>query len=109
MPPSLREWLPDEHLAWFVLDAVEEMNLDAFYAAYRADGWGRAAHDPAMMVALLLWSSVRLASVADADKRRGAVASAARASDGGTTRVPGVDATDDEMARLEAAVRGDDR
>jgi len=56
MPPSLREWLPEEHLAWFVLDAVEEMDLAAFYGAYRQDGWGRAAHDPAMMVALLLYA-----------------------------------------------------
>jgi transposase len=56
LPPSLREWLPEEHLAWFVLDAVEEMDLGVFYAAYRADGHGRAAHDPAMMVALLLYA-----------------------------------------------------
>src|SRR5688572_3043813 len=56
LPPSLREWLPDDHLAWFVLAAVEEMDLTGFYAAYRADGHDRAAHDPAMMVALLLYA-----------------------------------------------------
>ena len=56
LPPSLREWLPESHLAWFVIDAVAQMNLAAFYAAYRADGHGRAAHDPAVMVALLLYS-----------------------------------------------------
>src|SRR5919106_3374907 len=56
LPPSLREWLPEDHLAWFVLAAVEEMDLSAFYAAYRPDGHGRAAHDPAMMVALLLYA-----------------------------------------------------
>jgi transposase len=55
LPPSLREWLPEDHLAWFVIDAVAEMNLAGFYASYRADGHGRAAHDPAMMVALLLY------------------------------------------------------
>lgn len=55
LPPSLREWLPENHLAWFVLAAVEEMNLDDFFAVYRADGQGRPAHDPAMMVALLLY------------------------------------------------------
>jgi hypothetical protein len=33
LPPSLREWLPDDHLAWFVLDAVGEMDLGEFYAA----------------------------------------------------------------------------
>jgi transposase len=56
LPPGVREWLPDGHLAWFVLDAVEAIDLAAFYAEYRDDGWGRAAHDPAMMVALLLYS-----------------------------------------------------
>src|SRR5919206_257141 len=56
LPPSLREWLPEGHLAWFVIDAVGQLDLRVFYAAYRADGHGRAAHDPAMMVALLLYS-----------------------------------------------------
>src|SRR6187549_3162412 len=56
LPPSLREWLPEGHLAWFVIDAVAQLDLGEFYAAYRADGHGRAAHDPAMMVALLLYS-----------------------------------------------------
>ena len=56
LPPSLREWLAEEHLAWFVLDAVGEFDLAAFYASYRDDGWGRAAHDPAMMVALLVYA-----------------------------------------------------
>ena len=56
LPPSLSEWLPDGHLARFVLDTVAALDLEAFYAAYRADGRGRPAHDPAMMVALLLYS-----------------------------------------------------
>ena len=56
LPPSLREWLPEDHLAWFVIDAVAAIDLAAFLAAYRADGHGRAAHDPAMMVALLLYA-----------------------------------------------------
>jgi transposase len=55
LPPSLREWLPEGHLAWFVIDAVGQLDLAAFYADYRADGCGRAAHDPAMMVGLLLY------------------------------------------------------
>lgn len=56
LPPSLREWLGDDHVVWCVLDAVETFDLGAFYRSYRADGHGRAAHDPAMMVALLLYS-----------------------------------------------------
>src|SRR3954464_3317487 len=56
LPPSLREWLPEDHLAWLVLEAVGELDLSAFYVAYRADGHGRAALDPAMMVALLVYA-----------------------------------------------------
>jgi transposase len=59
MPPSLTEWLPEDHFAWFVLAAVEQMDLATFYAAYRLDGHGRAAHDPAMMVALLIYAYAR--------------------------------------------------
>ncbi len=59
MPPSLQDWLPQDHLAWFVLAAVEEMDLAPFYGAYRGDGVGRPAHDPGVMVALLLYSYSR--------------------------------------------------
>lgn len=56
MPPSVAEWLPEHHLAWFVLDVVAELDLTEFVAAYRSDGRGGAAYDPAMMVALLLYA-----------------------------------------------------
>src|SRR5205085_2976569 len=56
LPPDVREWLPADHLSWFVIDAVADINLDAFYAAYRADGHGRAAYEPSLMVALILYS-----------------------------------------------------
>lgn len=56
LPPNLREWLPEDHLAWFVLDAIEELDLTAFYDEYRKDGGGRAAFDPSMMVALLIYA-----------------------------------------------------
>src|SRR5215212_1783293 len=56
LPPSLRDWLPDDHLAWLVLEAVGELDLSAFYRAYRDDGHGRAALEPAMMVALLVYA-----------------------------------------------------
>jgi transposase len=59
MPPSLRDWLPENHFAWTILGSVEEMDLSAFYADYRADGHGRPAYDPAMMVALLLYAYAR--------------------------------------------------
>ncbi len=59
LPPSLRDWLPEHDLAWFVLDAVEQMDLSRFYAAYRADGWGGEGYEPKMMVALLLYAYCR--------------------------------------------------
>ena len=46
MPPSLREWLPDDGLRWFVLDGVDAMDLRSFLAGYREDGWGRPALRP---------------------------------------------------------------
>ena len=49
MPPDLRDWLPADHLIWTIVDAVEEMDLAAFYGRYRADGHGRAAYEPSMM------------------------------------------------------------
>jgi transposase len=56
MPPSLRDWLPADDLAWFVIETVEQLDLSAFYAAYRVDGHGRAAYDPAVMVGLVLFA-----------------------------------------------------
>ena len=58
MPPDVRDWLPEGHLAWFVLDAVAGMDLREFYGVYRRDGVGRRAYDPAM-VALLLYGYSR--------------------------------------------------
>src|ERR671930_1466678 len=59
MPPDLRDWLPENHLVWFVLAAVDEMDLWPFYAAHRVDGKSRPAYEPAMMVALLLYAYAR--------------------------------------------------
>jgi transposase len=59
MPPSLGEWLPEDHLVWTVLGAVEQMDLDRFTEAYRLGAAGRAPYDPAMMVALLLHAYAR--------------------------------------------------
>lgn len=51
--------MPGDHLAWFVIDAVREMDLAGFYAAYRADGHGRAAYEPSLMVTLILCMGLR--------------------------------------------------
>src|SRR3954451_8681734 len=59
LPPDVREWLPENHLAWFVIDTVAVMDTAAFYAAYRDDGHGRAAYEPSVMLALLLYCWAR--------------------------------------------------
>ena len=59
MPPDLTDWVPDDHVVWSILGAVEQMDLSEFYGAYRENGQGRAAYEPSMMVALLLYSYAR--------------------------------------------------
>lgn len=56
MPPSVAEWLPEDHLVWFVIDVVAELDMSSFLAAYRLDGRGGAAYDPQMMLALLVYA-----------------------------------------------------
>lgn len=56
MPPSLADWLPEGHLVWFVLDAVDEFDLGEFEGAYRQDGRGGAAYPPSMMLAVLVYA-----------------------------------------------------
>jgi len=59
LPPDVREWLPEGHLAWFILDTVEAMDRSAFYGSYRLDGHGRAAYEPSMMLAVVLYAYAR--------------------------------------------------
>jgi transposase len=56
LPLSLADWLPQDHLAWFVLDAVEQIDLKQFYKKYRSDGVGNSAFNPSIMVGLLIYS-----------------------------------------------------
>ena len=56
MPPSVRDWLPEDHLAFFVIDVVSELDLAGFYRAHREDGRGGAVYDPAMMLAVLIYA-----------------------------------------------------
>lgn len=59
MAPSLLDWVSEDHVVWTILSSVEEMDLSAFYADYRADGHGRAAYEPSMMLAVLLYAYAR--------------------------------------------------
>lgn len=56
LPPSLHEWLPEDHLARFLVDVVKQLDLSAIYASYdEKDGRGLSAYAPAMMVRVLLY------------------------------------------------------
>jgi transposase len=55
LPPDARDWLPEGHLAWAVLEQAGEMDLGPFMAWYRADGQGRPAYHPRLMVALVMY------------------------------------------------------
>src|SRR5271157_660484 len=56
LPPSLHDWLPEKHLARFLVDVVDALDLGAIYESYEEkDGRGQAAYDPTMMVRVLLY------------------------------------------------------
>src|SRR5215211_9175770 len=59
LPADPADMLPADHLAWAVLAFVDELDLFAFEAAYRADGQGRQPYDPRMMTALILYCYAR--------------------------------------------------
>jgi hypothetical protein len=54
LPPSVDEWLPADHLARFVVEVVDQLDLSTLTGAYRSSG-GSAAYHPAMLLALLLY------------------------------------------------------
>jgi transposase len=56
LPPDLRDWLPEGHLAWFILDVVDQLDLAPFYRAHRDDGHGHPAYDPKTLLGALLYA-----------------------------------------------------
>ena len=59
MPPSLVEWLPEDHLVWTILGAVEQMDLEPAHGGYRLGGAGRPPHDPADDGGVVLYAYAR--------------------------------------------------
>jgi transposase len=55
LPPDLREWLEEGHLAYFILDLVETLDLSEIYASYDGSRGGRPGFDPRLLVGLLLY------------------------------------------------------
>ena len=57
LPPALQDWLPQDHLARFVADVVEELDLSAIYCTYeRKDGRGQLGYHPLLLTRLLLYA-----------------------------------------------------
>jgi transposase len=56
LPPNLRDWLPENHLAYFVSDIVDQLELSAIYAVYGDEQRGQPPYDPLMMTKLLVYS-----------------------------------------------------
>lgn len=55
LPPSLREWLPEQHLVYFVSDVVDQLDLSAMYAVYEKEKRGQPPYDPRLMTKLLVY------------------------------------------------------
>jgi len=55
LPPSLSEWLPENHLAYFVGEVIDRLDLQIFYARYEGDGRRNQPFDPAMVVKVLVY------------------------------------------------------
>lgn len=55
LPPSLSEWLPENHLAYFVSELIDRLDLQIFYARYEGDGRRNQPFDPAMLVKVLVY------------------------------------------------------
>ncbi len=55
LPPSLREWLPDDHLVYLVSDVVDQLNLSAIESVYEEDDRGQPPYHPRMMTKILLY------------------------------------------------------
>lgn len=56
LPPRVDEWLPDDHLAYFMRDVVETLDLEAIYSSYQLSEGGRPPYEPRMMLALVLYA-----------------------------------------------------
>ena len=56
LPPNMADWLPEDHLVWFVLDVVDRLETAGFHASRRTGGVGRQGFDPDMLLALLIYA-----------------------------------------------------
>src|SRR5688572_13045322 len=55
LPPSVSDWLPENHLGYFVSEIIDRLDLEKFYARYEGDGRRNQPYDPAMLVKVLVY------------------------------------------------------
>jgi len=56
LPPDMRQWLPEGHPVWLVIEAVSLLDTSVFHARRKTGGAGAAGYDPDMLVAVLVWA-----------------------------------------------------
>jgi len=56
LPPNMVDWLPGDHLVWFILEVVDQLDTSALHACRRTGGVGRAGYDPDMLLALMIYA-----------------------------------------------------
>jgi hypothetical protein len=63
LPPDMREWLPADHLVWFVLEIVDRLDRSAFHARHRNVGVGRGSPETVetLVMRILLWPALSFA------------------------------------------------
>ncbi|WP_216363114.1 transposase, partial [Arthrobacter sp. Hiyo1] len=59
LPPDMRDWLPEDHLVWLVIEIVETLDVSSFEASRRRGGVGAAGYDPRMLLGLLVYAYCR--------------------------------------------------
>jgi hypothetical protein len=62
LPPSLREWVAEEHLVYFVSDVVDQLDLSAIHAVYGEEKRGQPPYDPRLMTKLLVSARIQYGS-----------------------------------------------
>ena len=59
VPPDMRDWLPSEHLAWFILEVIEQLDTSALHGKSKRGGTGREGYNPEMLLGLWVYASAR--------------------------------------------------
>ena len=71
LPPSLRDWIPPDHLVWFISETVDQLDLSEILDGYRDGGQGNLPYHPAMMLKILIYAYATGILTADRPPYRG--------------------------------------